>query len=342
MSLSQKFKSLFQNIRYVVEYFNAKVEGNEQYIQHLKSLKSNVTIKTEGKSVTIVGGKDILPPTIEKKEGHPLKVTSLDEYRVALNEGVKDFDFSDLNMDGENIQNLNLENLNLNINLREIFVPYGNALKCGNAIYANWGAVHGDCFLHLDKANLKGNQVEGDLSFFHSEVGSNVYFWYTADTFDDAYKEKYPQYFLDDKAPEYLKNKYYNPNVITKVKPTMFHPDGEEVTYLTRKTLSFEEYMEHYQFLTGKYLGNFSINEIDYVKINIIEKYGLEQAKEIFTNLSHSALPINTYFQLLAKTNELNLDNESLSRNRANNSLKVKQILQTIEKVKQFKQNKID
>ena len=325
MSLSEKFKSLLKNMKYGIEYFGIEYfkEETQQYIQ---SLQDDVTIKTDDQQIRVVNGKNILPPTIERKK-KPLKITSLDEYRVALKEGIKDFDFSDLDIEGENIQDLNLENLHLHINLRNIFVPFR---KCHNVIYVNW-EFYGDCFLRLNKSNLKGNQVEGDLSFFHSKSEGDVYFWYTENTFDEIYKEKYPQYFLDDNAPEYLKDKYYNPTVVTKVIPTIFHADGEEVTYLTRTPLSFEEYMEHYQFLTEKYLGNFDIPKIDYAKIIIVERYGLEQAKEIFRKLSQFPLPIDTVFQSLAEMDQLNVDDRFLTENEANNALKVKQILNAMK-----------
>ena len=40
-------------------------------------------------------------------------------YREALEKGITNFDFSELDMFGEDIQNINLENLNLNIDLRK-------------------------------------------------------------------------------------------------------------------------------------------------------------------------------------------------------------------------------
>lgn len=42
----------------------------------------------------------------------PLKIKSLDEYRRALKDGITEFDFSDLDTTGEDIQDLYLENKN--------------------------------------------------------------------------------------------------------------------------------------------------------------------------------------------------------------------------------------
>ena len=52
-------------------------------------------------------------------ENKRVKITNLTQYRLGLDKGTTDFDFSELDVTYEDIQNINLENLNLNINLRE-------------------------------------------------------------------------------------------------------------------------------------------------------------------------------------------------------------------------------
>ena len=67
-------------------------------------------------------------------ENIPVKITNLTQYRLELDKGITDFDFSELDVTYEDIQNINLENLNLNINLREVFVPFNGSCKFGNNI----------------------------------------------------------------------------------------------------------------------------------------------------------------------------------------------------------------
>ena len=62
-------------------------------------------------------------------ENKPVKITNLTQYRLELDKGTTDFDFSELDVTYEDIQNINLENLNLNINLREVFVPFNGRDK---------------------------------------------------------------------------------------------------------------------------------------------------------------------------------------------------------------------
>ena len=115
---------------------------------------------------------------VEKK---PVKITDLTEYRLELEKGTTDFDFSELDVTYEDIQNINLENLNLDINLREVFVPFNGSCKFGNSILSSvFSSYSGDYFLKINNSRLSGNNVTGDLSLFKDDFYgrySYVYVW---------------------------------------------------------------------------------------------------------------------------------------------------------------------
>ena len=68
--------------------------------------------------------------------------------------------------------------------------------------------------MKINNSKVGGNNVTGDLSLFEGSLYDKpVYIWYSEDTFDDKYKEKYPQYFISKDAPEELREKYYNPKI---------------------------------------------------------------------------------------------------------------------------------
>ena len=148
------------------------------------------------------------------------------------------------------LENVDLENSNLDINLRKISTKELEHVE------------YGDAFIKINKSNFKGNNIYGDLS----PLNNKIYFWYSEDTFDEAYKSKYNKFFLDDNAPDCLKDKYYNPKmklVISK---------GKQHIVFEKSCLTFDEYIDNYEFLKGKYLGNFKISEEDKEKIKSIDK----------------------------------------------------------------------
>ena len=234
-------------------------------------------------------------------ENKPVKITNLTQYRLELDKGTTDFDFSELDVTYEDIQNLNLENLNLDINLREVFVPFNGSCKFGNNILSSvFNTYRGDYFLKLQNSRLGGNIVTGDLTLFEGNTHTKpVYVWYSEETFDDNYKSQYPQFFLSKDAPEELREKYYNPKIIYEevVDPVAVIHDLEEknkkVKSLVRQTLTLDEYLKYYKFLKGKYLGNFSISKQDLLQIEVIEKYGLEQREAILEHINNMMTNIN-------------------------------------------------
>lgn len=191
--------------------------------------------------------------------------------------------------DNKDIQNLDLENFDLEINIRKLWVPYDRETFYRYSIPTNKTR-----FLRLNRTNLKGNSVEGDLTYFHDERFGNVYIWYSENTFDEIYKEKYPRFFLPKNAPSELKEKYYNPKIKDFViqKKSTGEIVKKGIAY-TRQILTFEEYLKYYEFLKGKYLGNFKINEKDYIMISFIEHYGLEKTEKILQQIANLSLPLN-------------------------------------------------
>lgn len=266
-----------------------------------KKDKKNMTPKFQIKNLEddiqeqpkVLNKEDGFSKEKDSKEDKPVEITDLSQYKRELEKGTTNFDFSKLNLIGEDIQGVNLENLGLNINLREIFVPYNGAVKIGNNILsAVFSAYSGDYYLRLEQAKLGGNNVIGDLTYFEgNQYCSPVYIWYSEETFDEKYKLQYPQFFLSKEAPEELREKYYNPRIaVEKVCDIVAVINDLEDKYIERKilkrhTLTLDDYLKYYKFLKGKYLGNFSITDEDLMVIEIIEKYGLEKKTEIFEQI---------------------------------------------------------
>ncbi len=230
-----------------------------------------------------------------------IEITSLDQYRDLLEKGVSKTkcDFSKLNLQGENIEEIDLENLKLKINLREVFIPFNGKVKYKGSVLAPIFYHYGEDFLYLNQTNLKGNNVIGAPSYFKD--GENIcYIWYTENTFDEYYKKIYPKFFLDPNAPNELKEKYYKPKKETK-EITNLNGQKDYIDYYIRQTLTFEEYMQYYQYLQDKYIDNFYIAPIDKGKIKIIRAFGLDHAKEIIINLSNSKIDINFILETIAE-----------------------------------------
>ena len=235
-----------------------------------------------------------LPKSSELNETGLIKIKNLTQYREVLKNGNTGLDFSELDVSFEDIQQLDLENLNLDINIREVFVPFNGSGKIGNNVITPvFNTYTGDYFLKINKSKLGGNNVIGDLYPFVRKgryVGT-VYVWYSEETFDNKYKSQYPQFFLSSDAPVKLKEKYYNPQILTdKVvdSAAVIHDLEDkyrEIQILKRQKLTLVEYIKYYEFLKGKYLGNFEIKKLDKQKINLIEKYGLEKAKILLKNI---------------------------------------------------------
>ena len=234
-------------------------------------------------------------------ENKPVKITNLTQYRLELDKGTTDFDVSELDVTYEDIQNINLENLNLDINLREVFVPFNGSCIFGNNILSSvFNSYSGDYFLRIKNSRLGGNNVTGDLTLFEGNSHTRpVYVWYSEETFDDNYKSQYPQFFISKDAPEELREKYYNPRIIYKeeVDPALVVNNLEEkqreIKCFVRQNLTLDEYLKYYKFLKGKYLGNFSISKQDLLQIEIIEKYGLEQREAILEHINNMMTNVN-------------------------------------------------
>lgn len=230
----------------------------------------------------------------------PVKITSIYQYKTELEKGTTDFDFSELDMYFEDIQNINLENLKLDINLRNVFVPYNGSSKIGNDVVTPMcSSYSGDYYLKINNSRLGGNNVTGDLALFEGNRRCKpVYVWYSEETFDEEYKAQYSQFFISKDAPKELREKYYNPRIVYKevVDPFAVIHDSEEKPKekcYVRQTLTLDEYLKYYKFLKGKYLGNFSISKQDLLQIQIIEKYGLEQREAILEHINNMMENIN-------------------------------------------------
>ncbi len=226
----------------------------EKYRDHFSTLKNT---KTNENTHSLINE--------ELKEGK-IVVRSLDKYYHLLHDGFtkEECDFSEMNMDGANIQGVDLENLGLYIDLDKIYVPFYHP----HIILQSLGRyTTDDTFILLNDSKLKGNTVVGELSNKVDRWDRVGIFSYSEDTFDDTYKEAHPEYFLDNNTPSELKEKYYQPLIKRGVIATLAYPNGEMVSLTYRQPLTFEEYQTYYEFLKGKYIDRFAISEEDYHKM---------------------------------------------------------------------------
>lgn len=198
-------------------------------------------------------------------------ITSLTQYRSLIEKGYTNFDFSNLDIDFDDIQDINLENRGLDIDLDKIFLPYHGRVLYHNTVLCPLFRL-GDDFIDLTNSNLKGNNVIGDLKNKY-ESGPNglvsiCTFIYSENTFDENYKMEHPEFFLDSDAPEKLKDKFYKPAIkIAKIPQHSEVFEYQDSLCLYRQTLTFDEYQRYYEFLKGKYIERFNISADDYVKI---------------------------------------------------------------------------
>lgn len=190
-----------------------------------------------------------------------IEVKDIEEYKTYLKEGFTNFDLQNLNLKDADLTATNLENCNLTINLTD--------LKPHPQTYP---------FIDLSKTNLKGNNITEPPAHFRKQQ-ENLYFWYTEDTFDNNYQKTHPNYFLSRSAPKELKEKYYNPKRIVGL------TTAGEITHFLRQSLTFDEYIEYYSYLSEKYLGNFRISQTDLNRIKLVSYY-----EKMKTNCPLSAL----------------------------------------------------
>lgn len=116
---------------------------------------------------------------------------------------------------------------------------------------------------------------------------------------DEKYKINHQEYFLDETAPIELKEKYYKPNAQTIKHPLLSNSDDSTITAYFRPILTFDEYLNYYQFLKGKYVERFKIDDIDCFKIKLIEIFGLDQAKQILLKLKNTNINLNKLLVLI-------------------------------------------
>lgn len=243
-----------EELLYLIDYNQTKIEEEDIYALFL----NNYPKKTKTKKVkTIQDYKEALSKSREMK----------------INGGK-------INFKKENIIGENLEDFRLTIPLEDILfsIPIKHPRIPEEEI-----------FVHLEKTNLKGNTIIGDLYPIFQD-GFPIYFKYAEDTFDDNFKQNHPKFFLDDKAPKAIKEKYYGTRYCS-----LITAENKCYLYFTRNCLNFEEYLKYYSFLHGKYLGNFRIESKEYVKIQLVEKLGLEETEKILKKILHSPYSIYAF-----------------------------------------------
>ena len=208
------------------------------------------------------------------------------EYKEAIKNGDK-MDLSKWNLDNNDIQNLDVHDLGLIIPLRRCFLPINGRGQC--YISSKLGTCSplyslDDDFIDLRNSNFKGNSVIGSLADIF-ENDHQLTFLYNEDTFDKEYMEFHNKYFLDECAPNELKNFYYNPKeVIVEdeieeafIKNLEGNDKKVYKSALRRNELTFEYYLINYKYLHGKYLDRFKISERDKKLISNAEKFGIEE-----------------------------------------------------------------
>ncbi len=231
-------------------------------------------------------------------------VNSVLEYKAALKRGITEFDFSEFEIAGQSIEDVNFQNRNLTINLNQMPIPTKRVINRTKGFYELNDSFK-ELYIFLNNTNLQGNTVIGEPASFKTITNDYVYIFYSETTFDETYKKRHPKYFLSDETPTALKEKYYGYDTIMINK---FH------SYIKRKTLTFEEYMQYYEFLHDKYLGNLQISNTDLAKIRLIEIYGLAKANEILVKLSKSFIPIHKSLEIISHMTDEELQNISYNQ----------------------------
>ena len=214
----------------------------------------------------------------------PIKVKNIKELEEAKARGEKHIDCSRINVEKESIEGKNLENCNLNIELKKLYIPKERKQP---------KFPEDELFIFLNKTNLKGNHIIGNLEPVQYN-GYSIYFSYSEDTFDKTFKQEHPEYFLSKKAPHNLKRDYYEAHYYTLIKE-----NGDYFCFFERSTLDFAKYLKYYEFLKGKYLGNFKMDPKELLKIQFVETYGIEEAKKVLENLANS--PLSFYAEIRGK-----------------------------------------
>lgn len=225
------------------------------------------------------------------------------DYREALENGEK-IDVSKWNLKGNDMRHLKIKDLHLFVPIRNCFLPVGGS--CSSRRYTLTPLInYNDDFIDLRKSDFRGNTVLGSLENIEFNDKEFVYL-YNENTFDDDYKSFHHKFFLDKKAPKQLKDFYYNPS-IKKVEDIHNHidwciaKDGTEYIKKYRdadryQVLTFDYYLDNYEFLHKKYLDRFKMTKKDYQLIQAVEDMGLNS----FMN-SYGTGDLNTMKQLLKK-----------------------------------------
>lgn len=212
----------------------------------------------------------------------PVKVKNLKELQEAKRRGENHIDCKKINLHKVSIEAENLENCNMDIELKRIYIPKERRKP---------KFPEDELFIFLNKTNLKGNHIIDDLTPIRYN-GYDIYFNYSEDTFDEKFKNNHPEFFLDEKAPDKLKSDYYKVHYCSLIKE-----DGTTFRFFERSTLDLAKYLQYYEFLRGKYLGNFKIEPKELLKIQFVDTYGIEEAKRIIEKLEDS--PISFYAAII-------------------------------------------
>ena len=210
------------------------------------------------------------------------------DYKNAKKNNIKVLDISKWDLTGNDLENLDIKDLGLVVPLDECFYSFHGEKQ----IYTTGGLGTisplyslNDSFVDLRNSNFKGNRVTGSLDNFYDVYrGDTCSFLYNEDTFDKDFIESHKEYFLDDDAPQELKDFYYNPiKVIERdeieesfIKINQNKDEKVFVEVLRRPKLTFEYYLTNYKYLHNKYLDRFSMSREDKKLIRMVESTGLD------------------------------------------------------------------
>ena len=253
----------------------------------------------------------------------------------------------------EDIQNLDIQNKGYCISLRDVFIPWNGSQKTPyHYVIRNVLPGQYDAFLHLENSRLQGNEIVGDLSYFQNGE-DKVYIWYQEDTFDKAYQKKHPEFFLDEQAPQTLKDKFYQKiadfdeedyshvldayqemDELNHSSAADFDEYGNVKGYY-RQVLTFEEYMQNYEWLKGKYLDGFQISKEEKGKIRLVEGLGLALAEQVVKQLIASPIPLEMSFGMIAEMDDEQFSQLPIPRNVSEGVLVVDQLSRGLHKEKQ-------
>lgn len=219
----------------------------------------------------------------------PVIVKNEREYRELLETVIINVDLRFMNTEYIDIQNINLNGVGLKIYLENIKLP---VLETNSDYY----------LIDLTNSDLRGNTIIGDISNRVELLSGQKYMYlYNEDTFDENYKNTYPEFFLETDAPLELKELFYKG--YRNVETSFIGEYASEIISFPnykRSILTYETYIKYFYYLHGKYLDRFESSSLDLGKIKLVEALGPICASRIIEEIHLKGIAANLFLKSIA------------------------------------------